>query len=153
MAAVGELVVLVEGAPSGSMPVHSGDVLTLGRAPDCHVRIRLASVSRLSARLAAEGPHAFLVSASASAPAVLTRGAAAQRVEVPLGVPVCLQHGDRLAFGTRDFLFHYGGCISQPGLCFLCHLPSLPCPLSHARTLHASRCFCFFYCSGGAAGR
>ena len=118
MAAVGELIVLMEGAPSGSMPVHSGDVLVLGRAPDCHVRIRLASVSRVSARLAVEGGHAFFVNASAAAPAVLTRSSASssssssstvmQHVEVPLGVPVCLQHGDRLAFGTRDFLFHYG---------------------------------------------
>lgn len=109
---LGELVVLVEGEPSGSMPVHGGDVLTLGRAPDCNVRIRLASVSRLSARLAAEGAHAFFVNASGGAPAELTRGAgsAAQRVEVPLGQPVCLHHGDRLVFGTREFLFHYGAC-------------------------------------------
>lgn len=154
MAAVGELVVLAEGAPSGSMPVHSGDVLTLGRAPDCHVRIRLASVSRVSARLAAEGAHAFFVNASAGAPAVLTRGAAAQRVDVPLGLPVCLHHGDRLAFGPRDFVFNYGawgllilacglGAWPFPGGPFThFSLPLFCCHCAHTSHLHCQCLSC-----------
>ena len=111
MAAVGELVVLVDGATAsgGSMAVHCGDMLTLGRAPDCNVRIRLATVSKLAARLVVEGAHAFFVNESAASPAVLTRGGAP--VATPLGEPVALEHGDRLAFSSRDFLFLYGAWV------------------------------------------
>ena len=158
MAAVGELIVVVDDAPSGGMPVHSGDVLTLGRAPDCNVRIRLKSVSRVSARLVADGVHAFFINESTSNPAVLTRGAL--QVPLPLGMAVCLEHGDSLSFSTRDFWFHYGGCccwlmlylIPRSGG-FIWPSLSLTHTHTHTHTPHTSTQLQTRICSARAAGR
>ena len=96
---------LSENEHSGSLPIYSGDALTLGRAPECNVRIRLSSVSKISARVVVEAACAFFVNETTVNPAIILRDG--NPLDISLGVPVCLKHGDRLSFCSRDFLFFY----------------------------------------------
>ena len=84
--------------------------MTIGRAPDSGVRIRLASIPLLAARLVGEGARAFLVCETTSGAASLHRSGAP--VPLPLGTPVCLQHRDTLTFSARAFMFEYGACLA-----------------------------------------
>ena len=109
MASIGSLLILRPGGePSGSLPLHANEEVTIGRAPDSGVRIRLASIPLLAARLVAEGARAFLVCETTSSAASLHRSGAP--VPLPLGVPVCLEHRDTLTFSARAFMFEYGAC-------------------------------------------
>ena len=103
---IGHLVVLLDGVPSGSMPLNDGDALTLGRAPECNIRIRVSSVSKLSARLIGEGTTAYFVNETSTNPAILTRSGVV--LPTPQSTPIHLEQGDSLRFATRDFLFEYG---------------------------------------------
>ena len=107
---IGHLIVLLDEIPSGSMPLNDGDVLTLGRGAECNVRIRVSSVSKLSARLVGEENVAFFINETLVNPAILTRQGA--QLDIPIGVPIYLEHGDRLKFATRDFLFEYGASLA-----------------------------------------
>jgi len=106
MSLIGHLIVLSDGVPSGSMPLNDGDMLTLGRAPECNVRIRISSVSKLSARLVGEGNVSFFVNETSTNPASLTRNGT--QLHSQEGVPIYLEHGDQLKFSSRVFLFEYG---------------------------------------------
>lgn len=118
---------LLDGVPSGSMPLNDGDALTLGRAPECNIRIRVSSVSKLSARLIGEGTTAYFVNETATNPATLTRSGLV--LPTPQGSPIHLEQGDSLRFATRDFLFEYGawrGTTHWRGRDPTCSFPTLP---------------------------
>ena len=59
---VGSLLILraASGDSSGSLPIISGDTVSVGRGPTCAVRIRLTQVPPLAARLVAEGTRSPL---------------------------------------------------------------------------------------------
>ena len=146
MSQVGELIVLSENEHSGSLPVYSGDALTLGRAPECNVRIRLSSVSKISARVVVEAACAFFVNETTVNPAVILRDGSP--LDISLGVPVCLKHGDRLSFCSRDFLFFYCA-FPLPHGPLLFQLP-LPPSFSHAAQFYLFHALLLSPCSARA---
>lgn len=116
MARVGSLIILSKGPTDGSLPILSGDTVSIGRGPACGVRIRLTSVPPLAARLLADSSHAFLVNDSTAECTVLARGSST--VPLPVGEPVGLCHNDVLTFSSRAFRFEYGAfrCVVRPPL-------------------------------------
>ncbi len=77
----------------------AGQVCTLGRAPDCDIRVHDPLVSRLHARIERSGPR-YLLSDAGSVNGTFVNG---QR----LLAPQLLRHNDRIGLGNARPLLHF----------------------------------------------
>lgn len=100
---IGELVVLRNGERAGALPVFRGDAVTMGRAADAVVRVRLPEVALLAARMVAEAEPTQFVTLHCEC----TSGVSVNGGALSCGQARKIMHGDVVSVAKRDFRFEY----------------------------------------------